>query len=225
MWVSLAANAADPVAVRRIALVAASDPAEFTVQSKTGLAFLVPLAATVMHFNSKDMTQQFSERIRARQPNYAAFFTEQVMGLRAAGYQVFLLSDIARPADAPDSIDYEKAVFDADIALQVRIDEMGFYSGMGSRAFVPKIAVGGISFTRGGASYPYDAGLLYGVGAKADKDWAVESPESANFDDFEALMAGVGAVDAVYRDALTQLAQRLASQFQGASPLAAGEAC
>ena len=113
-----------------------------------------------------------------------------------------------------------RIAFESDLALQVRIEAIGFHSGFGSVAYLPKVNVGVISFTRKGADYPYEASIYFGVDARRGKDWTILSPETVNFASYEALVADPVAVDAIYREALGKIADRLVAQFKAVSPLA-----
>jgi len=219
--VSVSAHAADPIPVRSVALIPASEPLEYNITLRSSVQFLIPLVATATHSDGKKKTKSFTDLLKSKAPNHGAYLTDQIAErLRSGGYQVVVLNDIARPADDPDSIDYEKLAFENDIALQVRIEGIGFYSGFGSASYVPKVNVGALSFTRRGAKYPYEASVCYGVDAKPGKDWAILSPESFNYPTFEALTADPSAVDAIYREALSKIAERVVAQFRASSPLA-----
>lgn len=215
------ARAAEPVPVRSVALIPASEPAEYTVTLQSSAQFLIPLVATATHLDGKAKTKTFSDLLKSKSLAHGAFLTAQVAEkLRAGGYRVAVLDNLTRPADDPDSIDYEKLVFEGDIALQVRIEAIGFHSGFGSAAYLPKVNVGAMSFTRQGKEFPYEGSVYFGVDAKPGKDWAIVSPESASYPTYEALSSSASAVDAIYREALSRIAERVVTQFKAASPLA-----
>ena len=219
-----AAQAADNKPVREIALVPAAEPIEYEITYRSSAQFLIPLVAMATHSESKQKTKSFTDALKTKGFNHGTYLTDMLAErLRAIGYRVTVLSNIPRSPDDPDSIDYEKLSFAGDIALQVRIEAIGYYSGFGSNAFVPKVNVGAISFTPGGINYPYEASVYYGVDAKPGKDWAISSPETANYETYEALTADLKAVDAIYRDALSKIADRVVSQFKVTSPLAPGQ--
>lgn len=213
------AMAGEPVRVRTVAIVQPVEPTEYEVTVKSSVSFLIPLAATATHFDSKKKTQTFTELIKAQGGNFGEFFSERVAEkLVAAGYQVKVLSEVTRPPKSPDSVDYEALDFSEDIALHLRLDAIGFYSGFGSSDYVPKVNVSGISFTRKGKDYPYEGNLHFGVDARAGKDWAIASTKEDNFPSFDALIAEPKKADAIVREALTKLAERLVLQFKAASP-------
>ena len=219
---ALASRASDVYPVRSVALVPAADPIEYTLTSRTAAALLIPLASAGASLDARDKTRAFTALTKARQPAYGAYLSTLVADrLRAAGYQVRLIEPEHRDPEDPDGVDLEALVFDEDIGMQLQFDTMGFFSGMGSLAFVPKVNVDAHSFLRSGAENPFSTTIYYGVDARPNKDWAIMAPDTANIPSFEILMGEPERVDAVYRDALKLLAERIANQFMASSPLKA----
>jgi hypothetical protein len=219
---SLASLASDIYPVRSVAIVPAADPIEYTLTSRTAAAIFIPLASAGASLDARDKTRAFTALTKARQPAYGVYLTTLVADrLRAAGYQVRLIEPENRDPEDPDGVDLEALVFDEDIGMQLQFDTMGFFSGMGSLAFAPKVNVDAHSFLRSGAENPFSTTIYYGVDARPNKDWAIMAPDTANIPSFEILMGEPERVDAVYRDALKLLAERIANQFMTSSPLKA----
>lgn len=217
---SLATRAADAFPVRSVALVPAADPIEYTLTSRTAAAILIPIATAGVSLDARDKTRAFTALTKSRQPAYGAYLSTLVADrLRAAGYQVRLIEPEHRDPADPDGVDLEALVFDEDIGMQLQFDTMGFYSGMGTLSYAPKVNVDAHSFLRNGAENPFSTTIYYGVDARPNKDWAIMAPDTANIPSFEVLMGEPERVDAVYRDALKLLAERIADQFMMSSPL------
>lgn len=219
---SLTVGAADTFPVRSVALVPAADPIEYTLTSRTAVALFVPIASAGVWADSREKTRAFTALTKSRQPAYGAYLSTLVAErLRAAGYQVRLIEPENRNPEDPDGVDLEALVFDEDIGMQLQFDTMGFFSGMGSMGFAPKVNVDAHSFLRSGAENPFSTTIYYGVDARPNKDWAIMAPDAANIPSFEVLMGEPERVDAVYREALKLLAERIATQFMTSSPLKA----
>lgn len=220
---SAAAQSADVKPVRTVALVPAAEPLEYNITIKSAATFFIPLVGTATHMEGRANSRTFTEMMRTKAATpHGAYLTAQLAErLRGLGYQVSVLENLQRPKDDPDGIDTEKLAFDADVALQVRIDAIGYYSGFGSPAFVPKLNVSAMSFTPKGATYPYEGTVYYGLDAKPKQDWAIVSPPAYNITTFDEMAANPGKVDAVYREALEQIAERVVGQFKMVSPVAA----
>lgn len=213
----LQALAATPV--QTISLIPVADPSEYTITVKSSFSVLIPLVATATHFDGKDKTKLFTEAMKNLQIDHGAYLTGKVAEkLRDSGYRVSILNDVERSKDDPNSIEYEKVRFDTDVALFIRFDAVGFHSGFGSTSYVPKVNVTAFAFPQGAETYPYEGTVYYGVDARAGKDWAIVSPESANVDTFDTLMAEPQRSVRIYAQALDQIAERIAAQFKAAIP-------
>ena len=224
LLVAVGARAADgdPLPARSVLLIPAGDPVEYTVTVRTAATMLFPLASLGALSDGRQKTKDLTALMRTHAPGHGLFFAERVAHrLRAAGYEVRVLESIARRPDDPDNVDIENLAFDEDVGLQLGFDAIGFHSGMGTQAYVPKLNVDVHSFPRGAQWYPYSTTLFFGVDARPNEDWAIVAPAEASFPSFDALISGPAAVDAVYRQALDQLAERVAMQFQAQSPLKA----
>jgi hypothetical protein len=222
---SFVARAADTFPVRSVALVPAADPIEYTLTSRTAAVFIFPIASAGAWADSRDKTRAFTALTKSRQPAYGAYLSKLVADrLRAAGYQVRLIEPEHRDPADPDGVDLEALVFDEDIGMQLQFDTMGFFSDMGTMGFAPKVNVDAHSFLHSGAENPFSTTIYYGVDARPNKDWAIMAPDTANIPSFEVLMGEPERVDAVYRDALNLLAERIATQFMASSPLKAAAA-
>lgn len=217
---ALVSHAADTFPVHSVAIVPAADPIEYTLTSNTAAVFIFPIAALGAKADARDKTRAFTDLMKSRQPAYGAYLSKLVADrLSAAGYQVRLIEPEHRDPEDPDGVDLEALVFDEDIGMQLQFDTMGFFSGMGSMGFAPKVNVDAHSFLRNGDENPFSTTICYGVDARPNKDWAIMAADTANIPSFEVLMGEPERADAVYRHALGLLAERIATQFMASSPL------
>jgi hypothetical protein len=90
--------------------------------------------------NSKTKAKAFNKLLLS-QPNTlgAALTAEVASALRAAGFTVDILQDVKRPSDVPDNVDFDGVSTDADAILNLCISEVGVYSSMLSRDYVPRL--------------------------------------------------------------------------------------
>jgi hypothetical protein len=219
---SFLSRAADTFPVRSVAIVPAADPIEYTLTSRTAAALIFPIASAGVSMDARDKTRAFTAITKSRQPAFGSYLSTLVAErLRAAGYQVRLIEPERRDPEDPDGVDLEALVFDEDIGMQLQFDTMGFFSGMGTMGFAPKVNVDAHSFLRSGAETQFSTTIYYGVDARPNKDWAIMAADTANIPSFEILMGEPERVDTVYREALKLLAERIAAQFMKASPLKA----
>ena len=208
-----------PLAVRTVALIPATDPTSYELTVKTAMTFFIPLAGTAAHFDAKQKTKDFNARLKPLGLALGSSLNARLVEkLTAAGYEVTVLENVPRTPDSPDWVDYETIDFKEDIGLHVRIDAIGYQSGMGSAAFVPRLNVSATSFTRKATEYPYEKSIYYGSDARPGKDWAIVSPESANAPSFEALMADPASSSRTFSEASEQVLDRIVAEFKASSP-------
>lgn len=203
--------------VRSIAIVPATDPAEYSFTNVSALQFLVPLAATANHFDSKDKAKLFNERLRSLDMKLAATLTESTAAdLRARGYQVLILDQVQRPKDAPDNIDYEKIATTADAILHVSFSEVGMHSPRSSTDYLPRMNVSGVLFVKGRSDYLYDESIYYGVDAKEGKSWAVNGDRAFAYPSFDAVMSSIAEIQRQFENAALKVSERMTAQVHEA---------
>ncbi len=210
----------DKLPARSVLLIPAAEPLEYTVTLRTAATMLFPIASLGAVADGRQKSKDLTGLMKARSPAHGLFFAERVAHrLQAAGYQVRVLDGLVRNPQDPENIDVENLAFEEDVGLHLQFDAIGFHSGMSTLSYAPKLNVDVYSFPRGAAWYSYSTTLFFGVDARPNEDWAIVAPANATFPTFEALIGDPAAVDAVYRDALDQLAERVVTQFQVQSPL------
>jgi hypothetical protein len=205
--------AASKPVIKSIAIVPATNPADYRLENVSAMQFVIPLAATANYLDSREKAKQFNAKLAEQSSPLAANFTEAVASaLRGYGYQVQIVGDVTRPADDPDTVDLSKVSTGADAVLQIRFTDVGLYSPRSSTRYLPMVQAHGTLFVKGLKDHLYDEDIWYGVNARKGKSWAIEADEKIGFDNFEAVMANVGTIGKVFETGASEISKRLSEQ-------------
>lgn len=205
----------DKPVLRKIALIPATEPPELTLKNENGMMnVLIPISSVAFLLDSKEKAKRFNETMAMRRTALARALTTRVAeALAAKGYKVELLTEIVRPADDPDDIDYETLKTDAEAILQLRVSEVGLYSSKLSTNYLPRVNIQAKLYVRSIDDSLYDENLYFGVDARdTDPTTVVADPKFA-YPSFEAVMAKTDEINAVFADGLELLARRLSGQL------------
>jgi hypothetical protein len=204
--------------INSIAIIAATEPAEYTLQNLSAVQFVVPIAATFNHLDSKEKARMFNAQLQPSQAKVAQTLTDAVADtLRQRGYRVEILSGIVRPADSPDTIDYDKVVSTSDAILHVSISEVGLISPRSSNNYLPRFNASGVLFVKGREDYLYDGVVQYGVDARKGEAWAIEADPSFAYPSFEAVAASLDEIRRRLSESAVLVAKRIAEQAHAAA--------
>ncbi len=204
--------------VKRIAIIAATEPAEYFLQNLSALQFVVPIAATINHLDSKEKARLFNARFQSMQPKLAQTLTDTVAtSLKQMGYSVEILDGINRPADSPDNIDYEKVVSTADAILHVTISEVSLVSPRSSNNYLPRFNASGVLFVKGREDYLYEGAIHYGIDARKGQAWAIEADPAFAYPTFEAVTGSLEDIRKRFSESAVLLARRIAEQTHAAA--------
>lgn len=208
---------AEKPVVRKIALIPASEPLEFTLGNPTPIMFISPLVETGIMLATKAKAREFSQKMTARHVALAPRLTTIVVdSLRAAGYTVDVLDDIARDPEDPDNIDLAKVATDAQVIVRLRIREVGVFSPRSASDYLPRVNVDGALYIRAIDDAPYDETLYYGVDAQSRHAGSIEADPSLKYPTFDAVMAKTDELQATFEYATDALARLLAAQLKQA---------
>lgn len=200
--------------VHRIALIPASEPRQLTLLNQTVAAFLSPIVETGVILSSRAKAREFSEAMQSRHLGLAARLTTTVVeGLRRAGYRVDVLDQLVRPVGDPDDIDYDKLGTDAEVIVQLRINEVGVFSSRTSSNYLPRVNVDGKLYVRAFDDAPYDETLFYGVDAQTGHDRMIMADPKLAYPTFDAVMASADQLGVVFQDATDRLASLLTADL------------
>ena len=217
---SLAACASKPAStekpvVRKIALIPATEPLQLTLENQNAVVFLSPITSLGFQYDSKVKAKLFNEKMATQNLSLAPKLTTTVVdSLRSAGYQVEVLEGLARSADDPDDIDYEKIKTDAEVIVQLRVKEVGMFSSRFSNDYLPRVNVDGKLYIRSLDDSIYDETLYYGADAKEGKASAIIADRKFAYPTFEVLMSKPEEVRDVFENATLALARLLAKQLR-----------
>jgi hypothetical protein len=184
-------SAAQPV-IRRIAIIPASNPAWYSLDNAAPPFGGYPFQYWVNKFDSKGKARLFNEKLNSPPMSLGSDFTEEVAAaLRGDGFTVEILQGIARRADAPDNVDYEKIHTDADAILHLSISEVGVYSSGYSLYYIPRVNASGNLWVNGQEDSLYDDEIYYGVDAKKGKEWAILPDPKFAYRTFDDIMSNL----------------------------------
>lgn len=203
--------------IKSIAIVPATAPKSYTLANASTAQFFFPIAQSIISANNKANAAAFNEKLSVRQSNLASSFTESVVAaLRDYGYNVQVLSNVVRPAEDPDDIDYDKLTYSADAVLHLSFTEVGLYSPRSSDNYLPRVNAKGVVFAKGVKDDLYDEELRYGVDARSGKPWAIAADTIYSFPNFNEVMNRLDTVEASFQTGVREISKLLSEQVHAA---------
>lgn len=91
--------------------------------------------------------------------------------LNQKGFHTSVLSNIKRPADNPNNIDYSDMKTDADAVLHDYFNNVGVESGYTSVDYLPRVNIYGYLFNPKDGEYIHEETVYYGVHSREGKPW------------------------------------------------------
>lgn len=211
-----AAPVAKPV-IKKIALVPAAEPKAISFESRSTAGVLVPLLGLAAAADTRNRQAQLSARLQLERVALGDKLTQQMAAaLREAGYEVEIVADVKRPADDPDNVDLLALETGADAVLQVRVVDVGIYSGHFSASYVPRVVTYGLMYSKGGVHTLYDAEVHYGAHAKEGKDWAVLGDPKHAWSGPDEILAKADDVKGAFVAGTSAAGSRMAQQVLAA---------
>jgi len=200
--------------IKSIAVIAATNPIKYSLDNRSALVFVLPIAGTANYFDSKEKAKKFNEKLMPVQESLAGDFTDVfVQSLRQQGFEVQLLTDVVRRTDDPDDVDYAKLATTADAVLHVRFEELGLLSPRSSIDYLPRVNARGTLFTRDRKHYVYDGVIYYGVDAREGKDWALMPDPKFACPSFEAVIERIEDVRSMFHVTSIEVARKMSAQL------------
>ena len=209
--------------IHRIAIIPAANPRWYTFENASPPVGY-PFQFWVNKIDSHSKAYKFNAAIDPAKGAVGDRVTDVVeQQLRSQGFEVQVLTDLARPPDAPDRLDEEKlaSTVDADAIVHLWIEEIGMYSGRMSTRYIPRVNLGGKIWVKNHDDNLYSDVVYYGVDAKKGKSWAITSDEKYSWESFDQLMAHIDDVRDCYAIGMELAATKLADQISAAVPRAA----
>jgi hypothetical protein len=199
--------------IKRIAVIPASNPRWYTFENAAP-PIGYPLQFWVNKVDSKSKAKRFNDKLNALPSELGTDLTQEVVAaLRAYGFTVEILDGVARPADDPDNVDYDKVSTGADAILHLWISEVGLYSSQLSLKYVPRVNASGKLFVKGRDDNVYDGDLYFGVDAKKDKEWAILPDAKFAYPTFDAVMANIDDVRSSFATGILKISERMSEQI------------
>jgi hypothetical protein len=209
--------AAEPAAIKRIALIGATHPPSYTLKNAAPPVGY-PFQFWVNRADSKKKARKFNEALQKNPQDLATALTQRVaQALRGRGYEVEVLEGISRSEDDPDNVDYDAVHADADALLHLWISEVGVYSSPLSTRYVPRVNASARLLVKGQQAYLYEEDIYFGVDAREGKAWAILPDPKYSYETFEELMAKIDEVRATFDAGVQQIASRMSEQIERAA--------
>lgn len=203
--------------IRSVALVPATLPQSYSLQSTTAVQFLIPLAALAAASDSKAKAKVFTEKLSAPDFQIDRDLTEAVAGaLKAKGYEVTVLQNLQRLPGSPDYFDYSKLTHGSDATAHVYFSDVGLESPRGRTEFFQRLNISGMVYVPVNKSYPYETTIHYGIDARDGKDWAIAADAQHVYPNFEFVVNNLGTVRANFKTGIQLVAARIAEQIHAA---------
>jgi hypothetical protein len=204
-------------AVKKIALVPAAEPRSITFESRSTAGLFVPVLGMIAAADARSRQGQISAALQVGRMGMGDRLTQQLAGaLREAGYEVEIVTDLKRPADDPDNIDILALNTAADAVFQLRVVDVGIYSGLFSANYVPRVVTYGVMYSKDGGYTFYDAEVHYGAHAEKGKDWAVEGDPKHAYTGPDDILAKADDVKAAFMAGIVASGTRIAQQVLAA---------
>jgi hypothetical protein len=212
--------AKQPTAIKRIAIIPASNPKLYSFENAAPpppMAY--PLQFLVNKADSKSKRRKFNELMQSHPENLGGDLTEKVAAeLRSHGFTVIILEGLARPADDPDNVDYDKISPDADAILHLWISEVGLYSSQLSVDYIPRVNAGAKLFVQGQEDNIYSEEIYYGVDARKGKEWGIVPDAKYSYRSFDVVMSNVNDVCSAFETAVLEISHRMSEQIYSSIP-------
>jgi hypothetical protein len=211
-------TASRPTAIKRIAIIPASNPKLYSFENAAPPIGGYPFQYWVNKADSKSKAKIFNDRLISKPANLGDEFTAEVAtALRGHGFTVEILEGLARPADDPDNVDYDKVTSNTDAILHVWISEVGLYSSGFSLDYIPRVNAGGKLFVKGQEDNIYSEDIYYGVDARKGKQWAIVPDAKYAYRSFELVMSNIDELRSAYATGVFEISQRMSDQIFNAT--------
>jgi hypothetical protein len=203
--------------IRSIAVIAATNPRWYSFENAAPPVGY-PFQFWVNKLDSKSKAKQFNDALGSQSNRLGADFTDEVVtALRGYGFTVELLDGVARPANDPDNVDYDKISANADAILHVSLSEVGLYSSHMSLDYIPRVNASGRLFVKGQDDTLYDEDICYGADAKKGKTWAIFPDPKFAYPSFEAVMSHADEIRSAFSIGALEIAKRMSEQISDAA--------
>jgi hypothetical protein len=203
--------------IRTVALIPATLPQSYSIQSPTAIQFLIPIAAAAAAMDGRAKGKVFAEKLKSPDFQIDQDLTDAVAAsLKAKGYEVTILQNLQRTAGSPDYFEYAKLPESADAIVHVYFSDVGLESPRGKTEFFQRLNVTGAIYVPKNKSYPYESAIYYGIDAKEGKDWAIAADPKHVYPSFEYVISNLDTVRANFKVGLALVADRLADQIHAA---------
>ena len=202
--------------IRSIAIIPATDPAWYSFENVNAIVYAVPVTFFANKLDSRHKAKLFNDKLKSQPLPLGSALTENVAAaLRSDGFTVEILSEVKRPPDDPDNVDYDSVATKADAILHLKIDEVGLYSSHTSTNYIPRVNASAKLFVKDQDDDIYEEELYYGVDAKKGKAWAIMPDAKFAYPSFEAVMTDTDDIRTAFETGMREIGQRISAQISG----------
>jgi hypothetical protein len=200
-------------AIKRIAIIPATNPRLYSFENAAPPVGY-PFQFWVNKADSRSKGKIFNDGLKSHPENLGNELTDKVAAaLRSYGFTVEIMDGVARSADDPDNVDYDKVSSDADAILHLWISEVGLYSSRISLDYIPRVNAGAKLFVKGADDNIYDEDIYYGVDARNGKEWAIVPDAKFAYRSFDLVMTNIDDVRSAFSIGVLQISQRMSEQI------------
>ena len=200
--------------IKSIAIVAASNPQKVILENTNVLSGF-SLWSAAAHRNDTQMKENtLNSSINISEAKLGDVLTEKVASnLRAAGFQVEIVSNVERPKDYPDNIDVRTISVATDAVMQLTITYVGIYSGATSTAFNPQIAGYALLYPKGSKRALFDREVQFGTAMSDGKPTEIKADPKFAYKGINAVYGNTVELKGLYLTGTDLVARRLTEQL------------
>jgi hypothetical protein len=200
--------------IRTISLVPASNPNKVFFENSSVVSGLNFMLAAAHRADTQNKQNILNSSVDISGSNLGDRFTEKVAAnLRAAGYQVEILTNISRPIDYPDNIDIRAVPITTDAILQLSITYVGVTSGATSSTFHPHVTSYAVLYPKGHRNAHFDGEVQFGTGVPDGKDWGIKADSKLSYPSADAVLRSVPELRSFYLVGTEAMANRVSEQM------------
>jgi hypothetical protein len=200
--------------IKSIALVPASNPQKVILENTNVLSGFSLWSAAAHRKDTEMKESALNSSINIRESKLGDVLTEKVVSnLRAAGFQVEVLSAIDRPKDYPDNIDIRTLSVTADAVMQLTVTYVGIYSGATSTAFNPQLGGYALLYPKGSKRALFDAEVQFGTAMSEGKPSHIKADPKFAYQGINAVYGNTVELKGLYVSGADLVARRLSDQL------------
>lgn len=201
---------------KKLALVPVVQPPSLTIENRGSALGVFALAGHLIQRDiEKKRSSEFTLLLRGHALNLGDEMTSALSDeLVRLGYTVQVLSNVKRPKDDPEGIEYESIETDADAIVSARYFGSGLYAGQFSTNYVPRLNVEIEVVSMSDQSELHSHSIYYGVDARKSTEDQIPAGAKYAYASYEQVIASQREVVEGFRVGVRQIAALAVKQLQ-----------